>query len=42
MKIKFLSVALCIALSATILSASAQKSYTEGLVTIKTSASGNQ
>lgn len=38
MKIKFLSVALGIALSATILSASAQKSYTEGLVTIKTSA----
>ena len=40
MKSKFLSVALGIALSATILSASAQKSYTEGLVTIKTSASG--
>jgi hypothetical protein len=40
MKIKFLSVALGIALSATILSASAQKSYTEGLVTMKTSARG--
>jgi len=38
MKIKFLSVA--IALSATILSASAQKSYTEGLVNLKTSAGG--
>ncbi|HTD39809.1 MAG TPA: hypothetical protein VK671_04255 [Mucilaginibacter sp.] len=40
MKTKFLSVALGIALSATILSASAQKSYTEGLVTLKQSASG--
>jgi hypothetical protein len=40
MKIKFLNVALGIALSATILSASAQKSYTVGLVTIKTSARG--
>ncbi|MDB5134364.1 MAG: hypothetical protein JWP37_967 [Mucilaginibacter sp.] len=40
MKRKFLSVALGIALSATILSARAQKSYTEGLVTIKTSAGG--
>ncbi len=40
MKTKFLSVALGIALSATILSASAQKSYTEGLVTVKTSARG--
>ena len=40
MKTKFLSVALGIALSATILSASAQKSYTEGLVIIKTSGSG--
>jgi hypothetical protein len=40
MKIKFLSAALGIALSATILSANAQKSYTEGLVTIKTSGSG--
>ena len=38
MKTKFLSVALGIALSATILSASAQKNYTEGLVTITTSA----
>jgi len=40
MKTKFLSAALGIALSATMLSASAQKSYTEGLVTIKTSARG--
>jgi hypothetical protein len=40
MKIKFLSVALGTALSATILSASAQTSYTEGLVTLKTSARG--
>ena len=40
MKIKFLSVALGMALSANILSASAQKSYTEGLVTIKTSTRG--
>jgi len=40
MKTKLLSVALGIALSATIFSASAQKSYTEGLVTIKTSAAG--
>ena len=40
MKIKFLSVAVGVALSATILSASAQKSYTEGLVTMKTSARG--
>ncbi|MDB5017303.1 MAG: hypothetical protein JWQ84_2135 [Mucilaginibacter sp.] len=40
MKIKFLSVALGLALSATILSASAQKNYTEGLVTMKTSLRG--
>jgi hypothetical protein len=40
MKTKFLSVALGIALSATILSASAQKNYSEGLVTMKTSAFG--
>ena len=40
MKIKFLSVALGIVLSATILSTSAQKIYTEGLITIKTSGSG--
>ena len=40
MKTKLLSAALGIALSATILSASAQKSYTEGLVTLKTSAGG--
>ncbi len=40
MKTKLLSVALGIALSATILRASAQKNYTEGLVTMKTSAGG--
>lgn len=40
MKTKFFSVAVGIALSATILSASAQKNYTEGLVTIKTSSRG--
>src|ERR1700759_5880382 len=40
MKIKFLSVAFSIALSATILSANAQKKYTEGLVPITTSARG--
>jgi hypothetical protein len=40
MKIKFLNVALGIALSATGFSASAQKNYTEGLVTVKTSAGG--
>jgi len=40
MKTKFLNVAFGIALSATILSASAQKSYTEGLVTMKTSTRG--
>ena len=40
MKTKFLSVALGIALSATIMSASAQKSYTAGLVTLKTSSRG--
>jgi hypothetical protein len=38
MKLKFLSVALGIVLSATVLSANAQKNYSEGLVTIKTSA----
>src|ERR1700744_6697352 len=42
MKTTFFTVALGIALSATILSASAQKSYTEGLVTIKTSARGQE
>ncbi len=42
MKTKFLSVALGIALSATILSASAQKSYTEGLLTMTTSGNGQQ
>ncbi len=40
MKIKFLTAAVGIALSATIMSASAQKSYTEGLVTLKTSTQG--
>ena len=40
MKTKFLTVALGIALSATLLSASAQKSYTEGLLTMKTSGNG--
>jgi len=40
MKIKFLNVALGIALSATIMSASAQKNYTEGLLTMKTSGYG--
>jgi len=42
MKTKFLSVALGIVLSATVLSANAQKSYSEGLVTIKTSAAGQE
>lgn len=42
MKTKFLSVALGIILSATVLSANAQKSYSEGLVTIKTSAGGQE
>ncbi len=41
MKTKFLSVAVGLALSATILSASAQKSYTEGMVTLKTRAIRN-
>ncbi len=40
MKVKFLSVALGIILSATVMSASAQKTYTEGLVTYKTSMRG--
>ena len=40
MKIKFLNAALGIVLSATILSASAQNNYTEGLVTLKTSTGG--
>src|ERR1700744_4409359 len=40
MKLKFLSVALGIILSATVMSASAQKTYTEGLVTYKTSMRG--
>jgi hypothetical protein len=42
MKIKFLSVALGIALSATIMSASAQKAYTEGVVTYSTDMRGQQ
>jgi hypothetical protein len=40
MKPKFLSVAVGIALSATVLSANAQKKYQAGLVSIKTSAGG--
>lgn len=40
MKIKLWRVAMGIALSATILSAGAQKSYTEGLVALKQSANG--
>lgn len=40
MKMKFLSVALGIALSATVMSASAQKAYTEGVVTYSTSMRG--
>jgi hypothetical protein len=40
MKFKFLSVALGIALSATVMSASAQKSFTEGVVTYKTNMRG--
>ncbi len=40
MKTTFLTVALGIALSATVLSATAQKSYTEGLLTLKTSGNG--
>jgi hypothetical protein len=40
MKIKFLSVALGIALSATIMSASAQKTFTEGVVTYSTNMRG--
>ena len=40
MKIKFLSVALGIILSATVLSANAQKAYTEGVVTYKTNMRG--
>ena len=40
MKLKFLSVALGIALSATVMSAYAQKTYTEGVVTYKTSMRG--
>lgn len=42
MKSKFLSVALGMVLSATVLSASAQKRYSEGLVTIKTSGGGQE
>jgi hypothetical protein len=40
MKTKFLSVAVGVVLSATVLSANAQKNYSEGLVTVKTSARG--
>ncbi|WP_426667639.1 hypothetical protein ACPPVU_16575 [Mucilaginibacter sp. McL0603] len=40
MKVKLLSIALGIVLSATIMSASAQKTYTEGVVTYKTSMRG--
>lgn len=40
MKLKFLSVALGIVLSATVMSASAQKAYTEGVVTYKTNMRG--
>jgi hypothetical protein len=42
MKTKFLSVALGIVLSAAVLSAHAQKSYTEGLLTLKTTTTGGQ
>jgi hypothetical protein len=42
MKIKFLSVTLGVALSATIMNASAQKAYTEGLVTYNTDMRGQQ
>lgn len=42
MKMKFLSVAFGIALSATVLSANAQKKYTEGVVTYSTSMRGQQ
>jgi hypothetical protein len=41
MKIKILSVALSVVLSATFMSASAQKAYTEGIVTYKTTMRGN-
>src|ERR1700761_1703912 len=40
MKVKFLSTALGIILSTTVMSASAQKTYTEGVVTYKTSMRG--
>lgn len=42
MKIKFLSVALGIVLSATVMSASAQKAYTEGVVSYQTEMRGQQ
>jgi hypothetical protein len=42
MKIKFLSVALGIVLSATVMSASAQKAYTEGTITISGDMGGQQ
>jgi len=41
MKIKLFSAALCIALSATVLSASAQKNYTEGTLTVSMTVMGN-
>jgi hypothetical protein len=40
MKLKFLSVALGVALTATVMSAQAQKNFTEGVVTYKTSMRG--
>lgn len=42
MKTKFLTVALGIALSVTLLSANAQKTYTEGLLTMTTNGNGQQ
>jgi len=42
MKTKFLSVAVGIVLSATVLSANAQKSYPEGLITMKTNGGGQE
>jgi hypothetical protein len=42
MKTKFLTVVLSIILSATVLSANAQKNYSEGIVTLKTSAGGQE
>ncbi len=42
MKIKFLSVALGVVLSATIITAQAQKAYTKGAVTVKTNFGGQE